>query len=207
MDQNTGKTTETEGKFLCNWRFTTTSLNTNGECPHLYDLNNDGLLDLVTPVEAAHTFIFYRNSTSPAGATADLLPGIRDALTNSMSLELIISAEGSVLLHANDDHILDVIATQETGRTAIFVSLPDGNFTRFNDIAFGMPDDFPHHENEEYAIGDCDNDGFVDLFTAGSGGACEYCTSNQLYRSTGTGGFEQLGNPASTNRLFGASFA
>ncbi|MBZ0165368.1 MAG: hypothetical protein K8I00_01085, partial [Candidatus Omnitrophica bacterium] len=87
---------------------------------------------------------------------------------------------------------MDLLWADNNTTSEAYTNDGDDTYTTHTDVAtdFGLPEDVADHENMEWAWGDCDNDGALDLFVSGA-------DNEGLYTNNGSGTFTSQGDPAS----------
>jgi len=160
--------------------YTTTNPSSNNcEAVNWIDIDGDGDLDIWSPGELQ---MWHRNDGSSTFVAQNLVPGTTSVLTNG---------EGSTAADWTNDGRIDLLYnTGSGGSTVCHAYVPNASFsyTRHTNVntSFGLPQDVGDHEGMEWAWGDFDNDGDVDVFISGD-------TSVGLYRNNGAGLFSSVG--------------
>lgn len=144
----------------------------------LLDVNGDGLLDIWAPSNDR----MYHNRTAAGGWNSNNgLPGV-DHRNNG---------DGATAADFNNDGRLGLIWNR-TGSVcraytpnAAFSSYSSTNNINSGGTPSGLPQDVGDHTNMDWAWGDFDNDGDVDVFISGDAGV-------GLYRNNGSGAFTNV---------------
>ena len=98
--------------------------------------------------------------------------------------------EGGTVADINNDGYIDFIFQDSPSESDLWLNDGDYTYTFYENIfaAIGLPEDVgccDGHENMEYAWGDFDNDGDLDVYISGD-------DNEGLYQNNGTGGFTDV---------------
>ena len=146
----------------------------NNEAVMFVDIDGDGDLDLWNMGDA---YVWHRNDGGLTFAGQTNMPGVTG--------EDLPNGEGGTAADINNDGYIDFMwnDSNETN-TSTQAWINDGDFTYTNhelvNTDFGLPETVGNHENMEWAWGDYDNDGDLDVFVSGTHGV-------GLYRNNGSG--------------------
>jgi len=148
----------------------------NSEAVVLLDVDLDGDLDVWEP---GTSWLWYRNEGS-FRALAEL-PG---------PAGIAVNGEGSSAADINNDGYLDIVFSDAIDRSVVFLGSATGNYSMVEDVSgmFGLPEHVSPSEDMEWAWGDYDSDGDLDLFISGA-------TSVGLYENDGSGRFSNQTTP------------
>ncbi len=156
------------------WTETNLTAN-NSEATMFADIDGDGDLDIW---EFGQDNIWYRNDGGTTFTAQTTMPGGVGVLANG---------EGASAADFTNDGYIDFIYAASTTDVEAFVNDGDNTYTFHTDVgaSFGLPSAVDQHENMEWAWGDCDDDGDLDVFISD-------LTSEGLYENNGSGSFTNV---------------
>src|SRR5207247_877120 len=135
------------------------------------DLDHDGDLDLFLATPAGNRV--YRN-----------VNGRFEEMAGAMGLAGSGGSRDAAFGDFDGDGLVDLVVVGSDGRLTLFRNAGQGHFADAT-AASGLAHAGPPGRAAAIAVGDYDNDGFLDLFVASAGG-----TAPVLYRNRGDGSFE-----------------
>lgn len=150
---------------------------TNSEGVIFADINGNGLLDVWSP---GQNELWHENEGDGSFDDQNQMPGGGGGQTNN--------GEGATAADINNDGYLDYLWNRTGTVCQAYINDGDFTYTRHDNVStsFGLPQNVGEHENMEWAWGDFDNDGAVDVYISGS-------TNIGLYRNNGAGFFSNVG--------------
>ena len=153
----------------------TLPLGNNSEATMFADIDGDGDLDIW---ELGATYIWYRNDGGTTFTEQTIMPG---------GVGVAANGEGTSAADFTNDGYMDFIYAAALTDVEAFVNDGDNTYTFHTDVnaSFGLPSSVADHENMEWALGDCDDDGDLDVFISGA-------TSEGLYENNGSGSFANV---------------
>ena len=156
------------------WTGTLPGVN-NSEATMFADIDGDGDLDIW---DFGATNLWYRNDGGTIFTAQTTMPGPVGVATNG---------EGGTAADFTNDGYMDFIYAAALTDVEAFVNDGDNTYTFHTDVgaSFGLPSSVADHENMEWAWGDCDDDGDLDVFISGA-------TSEGLYENNGSGSFTNV---------------
>ncbi|MGH9909053.1 MAG: FG-GAP repeat domain-containing protein, partial [Nitrososphaerales archaeon] len=133
---------------------------------------NNGLIDNIQIRVYYTTSTWVGQTTMPGGATG------------------INNGEGATAADINNDGYLDYLFANTTALNVAYFGNSAHTFTKDVNVNLspnisGLPNNVGDHENMEWAWGDYDNDGDLDVYISGA-------DSEGLYRNNGAGGFTSV---------------
>ena len=146
----------------------------NEEALMFVDIDGDGDLDIWSFGE---DYMWHEN-TRTGWSSHTTLPGTSD--------QEVTNGEGATAADINNDGYVDLMFAQSNSDVDAWVN--DGDYTYSEPSVGGdlnLPENVADHENMEWAWGDYDNDGDMDLYVSGE-------VSEGLYRNDGTGSFTEV---------------
>ena len=156
------------------WTGTLPGVN-NSEATMFADIDGDGDLDIW---DFGATNLWYRNDGGTTFTAQTTMPGSVGGAKNG---------EGGTAADFTNDGYIDFIYAAALTDVEAFVNDGDNTYTFHTDInaGYGLPNSVANHENMEWAWGDCDDDGDLDVFISG-------LTSEGLYENNGSGSFTNV---------------
>lgn len=162
----------------------------NREAVMWADVDGDGDLDIWAPAgsESGNPGYYWFENSGGSFTGRESMPGT--------SVSNPGNTEGATSADINNDGYPDFIYTEyssDPSVTRAFINNGDYTYTYYSDISSGPFGDFPtdveKHENMEWAWGDYNNDGAVDVFISGADG-------EGLYQNDGSGSFTEVTSSA-----------
>lgn len=171
------KLNENRGDFV--FEDATAGSPNNEEALMFVDIDGDGDLDIWSPGE---DYLWHEN-TDDGWQSHTSMPGDPTDRT--------ANGEGATAADINDDGYVDFLFAEDGSDVDAWINDGDYTYSYEWDVngAFGLPEDVDDHENMEWAWGDYDTDGDLDLYISGH-------DSEGLYRNDGTGSFTDVTSSA-----------
>ena len=154
----------------------------NDEALMFADIDGDGDLDIWNP---GQSFLWQRNDGGTTFVGQTTMPGNVGSTANG---------EGATAADINNDGHIDFLWANSTSTCEAYTNNGNYTYTLDSDVNIdsgpgdisGLPMNVGDHENMEWAWGDCDNDGDLDVFISGA-------DNEGLYINDGDGDFTNEG--------------